>query len=763
MALDKRRDSDAFSVGSVSSQTSELTTASLSKDPVYRLLKALAKKQDLGEFKEKLREFSGFEEKPTESKAIVKILNTAIKDRNAAVIDAIIESVSQGEMPSLLAVGCKGLGVNPIFTAISYDSKEVAIKLLPFSREIIDVTGKVRAGVLSCLHLAVVKNDPELVGDLINAGADIELEIAGLRPLHMGVIRKSSKETISSLVRAKACIDAQDDEGNTPLHIAAQFKNDDIISFLLENGANRNVENNDGKKPSVMADEHIQSGQKLKRLLQTPQKPKAPLGTVSEGDAETPATDSGVGDNFDRELFSLSKPDSEEHGGAKPTTPPANPLSNSLAGRVSPGGPLEESPSNVSSKLRGSGSAKDSAEPPVQIDFNPGSHVGEMRADPSVFAELKPQDGGGEGVLILPAQKRQPQDAPLQPAVSGTPGVESVVKKDPPKYTVPSRLARGASKAVTEVYSGQDGQGSVSGPHAQPVQPKASEESVATTQPASDPKAQPLLRGAQQYTPLHNVVASEKIQQDFPVPPMWWQNARDVKPLLSGGCCAPKATEERASLVMQAMSGAERAWQNLPPLGEGGSFDQTPVVKAFLNRFALAVAMISLKVPRAHDNPRQDQRSGFMQSWLSFQSGGLKKLAGLFREREAQTTVGRALGAIVSAIHTDLRSLLGSINQRREFWSGVYGAMDQNDTTTLNVLWSNDQRPAENAIAGALKGWSWLRLSMTVGNVGWTRGNAPSLSSTFNGDEVCDEGGQVQPNQAPVFGNIESLLSLGRP
>lgn len=70
--------------------------------------------------------------------------------------------------------------------------------------------------------------------------------------LHLAV-EKGNVKTVRFLLAAKAKMDVQDEEGNTPLNIACKFDKNtylpklDIISLLLAAGANPILENNKGE------------------------------------------------------------------------------------------------------------------------------------------------------------------------------------------------------------------------------------------------------------------------------------------------------------------------------------------------------------------------------------------------------------------------------------------------------------------------------------------------------------------------------------
>lgn len=69
--------------------------------------------------------------------------------------------------------------------------------------------------------------------------------------LHLAVKLKK-RDLVVQLVEYNVGIDTVDEEGNTPLWVAVMwYRNDDpfYISYLLENGADKNIENKHGVSP----------------------------------------------------------------------------------------------------------------------------------------------------------------------------------------------------------------------------------------------------------------------------------------------------------------------------------------------------------------------------------------------------------------------------------------------------------------------------------------------------------------------------------
>ncbi|KAG3121564.1 hypothetical protein PI124_g312 [Phytophthora idaei] len=70
----------------------------------------------------------------------------------------------------------------------------------------------------------------------------------GSTPLMRAIGGKPSPVIIALLIDHGAKVDTRDVGGNTPLHLAVSEGYEDIARFLLENGANPNVKNNDEER-----------------------------------------------------------------------------------------------------------------------------------------------------------------------------------------------------------------------------------------------------------------------------------------------------------------------------------------------------------------------------------------------------------------------------------------------------------------------------------------------------------------------------------
>lgn len=110
---------------------------------------------------------------------------------------------------------------------------------------------------LKPLHVAAAfSTAPGILTVLINRGADVDAQLPSdtCRPgrecataaLHLAARRADGLEILEALIAAEADVDLPDEDGNRPLHLAAQFGSHEMVALLLVAEASPDVERFDG-------------------------------------------------------------------------------------------------------------------------------------------------------------------------------------------------------------------------------------------------------------------------------------------------------------------------------------------------------------------------------------------------------------------------------------------------------------------------------------------------------------------------------------
>jgi ankyrin repeat protein len=104
------------------------------------------------------------------------------------------------------------------------------------------------------LHDAIQKGDVAKVKTLISNNKELihMNSEKGQTPLHLAV-QKGNKEIVDFLISQGADINARDGEGNTPLISAISLKKTDIAKFLLSKGADVRIKNAHNELPVILA------------------------------------------------------------------------------------------------------------------------------------------------------------------------------------------------------------------------------------------------------------------------------------------------------------------------------------------------------------------------------------------------------------------------------------------------------------------------------------------------------------------------------
>eukprot|EP00039_Didymoeca_costata_P025858 m.14420 g.14420 ORF g.14420 m.14420 type:complete len:212 (+) comp5090_c0_seq1:114-749(+) len=118
------------------------------------------------------------------------------------------------------------------------------------------------------LHEAAKRGNIDFLKEcLLNKVSVNGLDKSGSTPLHWAA-RGGHVDCVREILKvANVQVDVQNKLGDTPLHGAAWKGQSEIISMILEKGANRRVENKDGEKPYDLATKSPEAQQLLRPSL----------------------------------------------------------------------------------------------------------------------------------------------------------------------------------------------------------------------------------------------------------------------------------------------------------------------------------------------------------------------------------------------------------------------------------------------------------------------------------------------------------------
>lgn len=172
----------------------------------------------------------------------------AVEAGNAAEIERLIAS---GEADANKA---DKRGFTPLHVAADLDNSDAVSALIKngADTEIVNNSG------LTPLLQAVMNGSFWAMNTILKGGGNVNYAQEGsLRTaLHFAAVADGYAGTVNDLVYYGAEVNRVDKDGNTPLHLAAQYGSSDAAVALINKGADLNIRNSSGRTPLQVAIHH---------------------------------------------------------------------------------------------------------------------------------------------------------------------------------------------------------------------------------------------------------------------------------------------------------------------------------------------------------------------------------------------------------------------------------------------------------------------------------------------------------------------------
>jgi len=144
-------------------------------------------------------------------------------------------------------------GVTSLFQAVAGGKRSIAVFLISKHADV-DLGSE---GGWKPIHAACCNEFPKLTQLLVEKGADLSpvcVELKKYTPLHILIATEEPPmELIKLLVDNGAKVNAKNETGGTPLHLAAFWGHFPVVKYLVKEGAKFDVQNNKGKTAMEVA------------------------------------------------------------------------------------------------------------------------------------------------------------------------------------------------------------------------------------------------------------------------------------------------------------------------------------------------------------------------------------------------------------------------------------------------------------------------------------------------------------------------------
>ncbi|XP_041856774.1 ankyrin repeat and SOCS box protein 9-like isoform X2 [Melanotaenia boesemani] len=116
----------------------------------------------------------------------------------------------------------------------------------------------------SPIHWAAAKGRPECIEALVQYGADVDQHLDSLGSPLQVACSNQQLNTVRKLLQLGASVN-RSVSGDLPLHTAARLSNPELVSVLLDHGADRLLMNSEGKQPLDLAAPDSLAGRLLRQ------------------------------------------------------------------------------------------------------------------------------------------------------------------------------------------------------------------------------------------------------------------------------------------------------------------------------------------------------------------------------------------------------------------------------------------------------------------------------------------------------------------
>ncbi|WP_341810114.1 ankyrin repeat domain-containing protein [Wolbachia endosymbiont (group A) of Apotomis capreana] len=143
--------------------------------------------------------------------------------------------------------------LNKLQEALTSANADVGLSKSNVVSKIEERSKQVDPGTFCQLHLAVLKNNKQMVEALIKGGADVNTIDAYSRdPLYYAILQGNTR-MVEILIKNGASVNKKYNDGSTPLHHAVLSQKIKIVEYLINNGADVNALDEKRRTPLYLA------------------------------------------------------------------------------------------------------------------------------------------------------------------------------------------------------------------------------------------------------------------------------------------------------------------------------------------------------------------------------------------------------------------------------------------------------------------------------------------------------------------------------